>query len=222
MRVVRVEEITNLVGMDSYIASLSLDETKLIQKSVEPLENTDLKVIYQYEDKIVEMIISRDMFIRKKECSCSKKNCGHIALAMKYLFAHFDTLKFPKEKDCFQEILFGTFKTKPKKENIHLAVELKQLDNHPITYEVNIKIGIDKMYSLKKVLIPFLLNYQKENYEISLGKYFSFETDKYQFSKQDEKILKFIKLYIEMKERGGVYSFYQTSPNIVLKDEMVL
>ena len=44
MRVVRVEEITNLVGMDSYIASLSLDETKLIQKSVEPLENTDLKV----------------------------------------------------------------------------------------------------------------------------------------------------------------------------------
>ena len=65
MRVVRVEEITNLVGMDSYIASLSLDETKLIQKSVEPLENTDLKVIYQYEDKIVEMIISRDMFIIK-------------------------------------------------------------------------------------------------------------------------------------------------------------
>ena len=66
MRVVRVEEITNLVGMDSYIASLSLDETKLIQKSVEPLENTDLKVIYQYEDKIVEMIISRDMIIRIK------------------------------------------------------------------------------------------------------------------------------------------------------------
>lgn len=222
MRVVRVEEITKLVGMDSYIASLSLNHTKLKQRKIEPLEDTDLKITYTYENEMIQIVVSKEKFIRLKKCTCQKEHCGHIALAIKDTFTYFDELKFPKEKDRFQEILFQNFTPKKKKTTIGLEVELRQIDKNPMTYEVNLKIGLDKKYSLKKVLIPFLLNYQKENYEISLGKYFTFDTEKNCFSKQDEKILHFIKLYIEMKERGGFYSFYQTSPNIILKEEMIL
>ena len=222
MRVVRVEEITKLVGMDSYIASLSLNHTKLKQRKLEPLEDTDLKITYTYENEMIQIVVSKEKFIRLKKCTCQKEHCGHIALAIKDTFTYFDELKFPKEKDRFQEILFQNFTPKKKKTTIGLEVELRQIDKNPMTYEVNLKIGLDKKYSLKKVLIPFLLNYQKENYEISLGKYFTFDTEKNCFSKQDEKILHFIKLYIEMKERGGFYSFYQTSPNIILKEEMIL
>lgn len=222
MRVVRVEEITKLVGMDSYIASLSLNHTKLKQRKIEPLEDTDLKITYTYENEMIQIVVSKEKFIRLKKCTCQKEHCGHIALAIKDTFTYFDELKFPKEKDRFQEILFQNFTPKKKKTTIGLEVELIQIDKNPMTYEVNLKIGLDKKYSLKKVLIPFLLNYQKENYEISLGKYFTFDTEKNCFSKQDEKILHFIKLYIEMKERGGFYSFYQTSPNIILKEEMIL
>ena len=222
MRVVRVEEITKLVGMDSYIASLSLNHTKLKQRKIEPLEDTDLKITYTYENEMIQIVVSKEKFIRLKKCTCQKEHCGHIALAIKDTFTYFDELKFPKEKDRFQEILFQNFTPKKKKTTIGLEVELRQIDKNPMTYEVNLKIGLDKKYSLKKVLIPFLLNYQKENYEISLGKYFTFDTEKNFFSKQDEKILHFIKLYIEMKERGGFYSFYQTSPNIILKEEMIL
>ena len=222
MRVVRVEEITKLVGMDSYIASLSLNHTKLKQRKIEPLEDTDLKITYTYENEMIQIVVSKEKFIRLKKCTCQKEHCGHIALAIKDTFTYFDELKFPKEKDRFQEILFQNFTPKKKKTTIGLEVELRQIDKNPMTYEVNLKIGLDKKYSLKKVLIPFLLNYQKENYEILLGKYFNFDTEKNYFSKQDEKILHFIKLYIEMKERGGFYSFYQTSPNIILKEEMIL
>ena len=222
MRVVRVEEITKLVGMDSYIASLSLNHTKLKQRKIEPLEDTDLKITYTYENEMIQIVVSKEKFIRLKKCTCQKEHCGHIALAIKDTFTYFDELKFPKEKDRFQEILFQNFTPKKKKTTIGLEVELRQIDKNPMTYEVNLKIGLDKKYSLKKVLIPFLLNYQKENYEISLGKYFTFDTEKNCFSKQDEKILHFIKLYIEMKERGGFYSFYQTSPDIILKEEMIL
>ena len=222
MRVVRVEEITKLVGVDSYIASLSLNHTKLKQRKIEPLEDTDLKITYTYENEMIQIVVSKEKFIRLKKCTCQKEHCGHIALAIKDTFTYFDELKFPKEKDRFQEILFQNFTPKKKKTTIGLEVELRQIDKNPMTYEVNLKIGLDKKYSLKKVLIPFLLNYQKENYEISLGKYFTFDTEKNCFSKQDEKILHFIKLYIEMKERGGFYSFYQTSPNIILKEEMIL
>lgn len=222
MRVVRVEEITKLVGMDSYIALLSLNHTKLKQRKIEPLEDTDLKITYTYENEMIQIVVSKEKFIRLKKCTCQKEHCGHIALAIKDTFTYFDELKFPKEKDRFQEILFQNFTPKKKKTTIGLEVELRQIDKNPMTYEVNLKIGLDKKYSLKKVLIPFLLNYQKENYEISLGKYFTFDTEKNFFSKQDEKILHFIKLYIEMKERGGFYSFYQTSPNIILKEEMIL
>ena len=46
--------------------------------------------------------------------------------------------------------------------NSELEVELKQISTAPI-YELNLKIGTDKKYTLKKVLIPFLLNYQKKS-----------------------------------------------------------
>lgn len=222
MRVVRVEEITKLVGMDSYIASLSLNHTKLKKRKIEPLEDTDLKITYTYENEIIQIVVSKEKFIRSKTCTCHKEHCGHIALAIKDTFTYFDELEFPKESDHFQEILFQTFLPRKKKRNIALDIELKQIDSMPIIYEVNLKIGIDKRYSLKKVLIPFLLNYHKPNYEISLGKYFTFDTEKHQFTQQDENILHFMKLYIEMKERGGIYSYYQTSPNIILKDDTLL
>ena len=222
MRVVRVEEITKLVGMDSYIASLSLNHMHLKKQKIEPLENAELKITYTYEKETIQVVVSKEKFIRFKACTCHKEHCGHIALAIKDVFMYFDELEFPKEIDHFQEILFQTFQPNKKKRNILLDVELKEIDSNPITYEANLKIGLDKMYSLKKVLIPFLLNYHKPNYEISLGKYFTYDTEKYQFHKQDEKILHFIKLYIEMKERGGIYSYYQTSPNIILKDDTLL
>ena len=57
MRVVRVEEITKLVGMDSYIASLSLNHTKLKKRKIEPLEDTDLKITYTYENEIIQIVI---------------------------------------------------------------------------------------------------------------------------------------------------------------------
>ena len=214
MAVVKIEEIANVVGMDSYLASLSLDEKQLKLIEVTP-ENQDLKFTYHYDSLTIQFVLTRKKEVKLKTCSCLQPNCGHLALALKHAFSQFDTLSFPKEEDRFQELLFRTLKTKKKKREIELEVELKQISTAPI-YELNLKIGTDKKYTLKKVLIPFLLNYQKPNYEITLGKYFTYDTNQYCFSKQDEEILHFTKLYIELKEQGGLSSFYQSSSNIIL------
>ena len=219
MAVVKIEEIANVVGMDSYLASLSLDEKQLKMIEVTP-ENQDLKFTYHYDSLTIQFVLTRKKEVKLKTCSCLQPNCGHLALALKHAFSQFDTLSFPKEEDRFQELLFRTLKTKKKKREIELEVELKQISTAPI-YELNLKIGTDKKYTLKKVLIPFLLNYQKPNYEITLGKYFTYDTNQYCFSKQDEEILHFTKLYIELKEQGGLSSFYQSSSNIILKGDLL-
>lgn len=222
LRVMRVEEITNLVGMDSYIASLSLDEKKLNKLSTHALSNGDMEINYEYETYRLRFVISRDMHIRSKNCGCARDRCGHIALGMKDIFTHFDELEFPEEKDTFQDVLLNTFKkVRTKKQKMNLEVSLKQVESKPITYELNLRIGIDKMYSLKKVLTPFIMNYQKPNYEISFGKYFTYDTEKFYFQNQDKKIIEFVKVYMEMRERSGMYSFYQTSPNLLLRGDML-
>ncbi|MBS7020754.1 MAG: SNF2 helicase associated domain-containing protein [Firmicutes bacterium] len=221
-RVVRVEEITNLVGMDGYIASLSLDSKRLFRTSVIDLPNKDKEIIYHYDDIHMKFIVSRKMNIRKKECSCGKDKCGHIALAMKDILAHFDELIFEEELDNFQEILLKTFQKKKRaKQAITLAVELTQVDKNPIAYELNLKIGDGKMYSLKKVLNSFLTNYKKENYEISFGKYFNYDTNKYYIKEEDKKILEFVRLYLELQDRGSLYSFLKTAPTVIFRGDIL-
>lgn len=222
-RVVRVEEITNLVGMDGYIASLSLDPKKLIRTSMMDLPNKDKEITYHYDNQIhMKFIVSRKMNIRRKACSCGKDKCGHIALAMKDILAHFDELIFEEELDNFQEVLLKTFqKKKHPKQAISLAVELMQVEKNPISYELNLKIGDGKMYSLKKVLNSFLTNYKKENYEISFGKYFNYDTNKYYIKEEDKKILEFIRLYLELQDRGSLYSFLKTAPTVILRGDIL-
>ncbi len=137
-------------------------------------------------------------------CTCpqyhSFQMCKHIAASLLRYQEELFPLD-PKEKSLrISKQILEAFYQPPKKQEIHLKKQLfleVTLYFYHNYYEDGIKLefrmGEDKLYSLNNKLNQFLRIYKKNSEKLVFGKSFTYDENQYFFSKEDEKILDYLK-----------------------------
>ncbi len=215
-KIVTIEDVTKIVGISNYIQALNLDQTKLVYDSYE-LSNNRVKVHFHYEELPITITINKEYQMLDMDCGCKPglDYCPHIALAVMYLIEHEEEVnkmiaELNSEYDeTFNQKLLGLFQKNVKnKKKITLDVNLKLIDyRNPDTYELQIRIGEDKKYVLKKYLELFLQVYHDQEGEVEFGQSFTYSYENYIFDETDQNIIDFISFYVD--SQNNVYrSFY--------------
>ena len=107
---------------------------------------------------------------------------------------------------------------------LDLDVVLKKTDdyydNDPNTYELQLKVGLNKKYVLKKHINDFFDAYNEKHGEVEFGKNFIYNAESDYFNEIDACIIEFANVIINTREgtnRGyGFYSYYQ-KPSTTIK-----
>ncbi len=213
-KIVTIEDVTKIVGISNYVQALNLDQNKLIYDSYEQFNNR-IKVHFHYEELPIDIMITKEYQMIDMDCGCKPglEYCPHIALAIMYLIEHEEDVsqmiaQLTSEYDAsFNEQLLRLYEQKPKKK-LTLDVNLKRMDyRHPDTYELQIKIGEEKKYVLKKNLELFLQTYHDQEGEVEFGQKFTYRYSDYQFDEIDEKIIDFLAFYVDSQNQS-YRSFY--------------
>lgn len=213
-KIVTIEDVTKIVGISNYIQALNLDKDKLAYDSYEKLNNR-IKVHFHYEQLPITIIINKEYQMFGMDCGCKPglEYCPHIALAIMYLIEHEDEVnqmiaELNSEYDSdFNQKLLGLFETK-KKKKITLDINLKLMDyRNPDTYELQVRIGEEKKYIIKKNLEHFIQAYQTQEGEVGFGQKFTYRYTDYVFDETDKKIIEFLAFYVD-SQNPSYRSFY--------------
>lgn len=217
--ITRIEDVTNIVGVDNYIKSLALDKSKLtFEKSFK--KHKGIRFEFKYFDHEITVDIDRNHNIYDMSCDCmnSTSYCPHIALSIMYLLNHEEVvnhalLELEENQDVdFNKSLFATLALQDvKKVKVSLEVILKKLDySDSSAYELQLKIGMKKKYVLNKKLEEFLEIYQNGNGILEFGKEFTYNASTHYFDEIDTKILDFIELYYDSQNTTfrSYYGYY--------------
>lgn len=208
-----IEDVTKIVGISNYIQALSLEKEKLLYQNY-VLDGSRVKIHFTYEKLPITITILKDYRMTDMDCGCKPglDYCPHIALAVMYLIEHETELnqmisELNSEYDpVFNQQLFCLSNKNKEAKLIHLDVNLKQIDyRNPDEYELQIKIGDDKKYMLKKQLSEFLDVYRSQEGEVVFGQNFSYRYSDYVFDEIDQKIIEFIAFYVDSQN-----NLYQT------------
>lgn len=171
------------------------------------IKNNEIVLLYKvesertYKDYDVVVVTSNHELV-SHGCTCPRykeaHSCKHVAAVL--INYYNDIIKFtPKDFlknlsmniiDSFEEIdSKGTIK-----EEVGLEVEL-----NPKGYQSNvtIKIGKDKKYVLKNKIHNFLEVYNNQNGVVQFGKNFTYDSKKYYFNSDNEKIIKYLDEYFK-------------------------
>lgn len=235
-KIVTIEDVTKIVGISNYIEALNLEKEKLIYDSYELLGNR-IKVHFFYEDLPIAILINKEYRMMDMDCGCKPglDYCPHIALAIMYLIEHEEEVnqmvaELNSEYDStFNHQLFQLFQknAKPRKK-LMLDVNLKLIDyRNSDAYELQIKIGENKKYVLKKQLDEFLQVYHNQEGEVQFGQHFCYRYEDYIFDEIDQRIIDFISFYVDSKNNTyrtfyGYHSFENKLENIRLTKESLL
>ena len=219
-KIVTIEDVTKIVGISNYIAALNLEKEKLIYDSYEILGNR-VRVYFYYENKKITILINKEYRMMDMDCDCKPglDYCPHIALAIMYLIMHDDFVhemiaKLNSEYDSsFNRKLWDLYSKKNiSKKKITLDIILKKMNFADIdTYELQIKIGENKKYVLKKQLDEFLYVYHQQEGSIEFGQNFCYCFNEHTFDEIDKKIIEFISLYVDSQNHTyrNFYGYHQ-------------
>ena len=215
-KIVTIEDVTKIVGISNYIQALSLDQTKLVYDTYE-LSSNKVKVYFHYEELPITITINKEYQMIDMDCGCKPglDYCPHIALAVMYLIEHEEEVskmiaELNSEYDAtFNQKLLNLFQNNVKtKKKITLDINLKLMDyRNPDTYELQIRIGEDKKYVLKKNLESFLQAYHDQEGEVEFGQKFTYSYENHIFDEMDQKIIDFISFYVD-SQNNSYRSFY--------------
>ena len=214
-KIVTVEDVTKIVGINNYIAALKLDKKKLIYDRYERIGNR-IKVHFHYEELPITIILNKEYRMLDMNCGCKPglDYCPHIALAVMYLIQHEELLnqmvgEISYEYDAeFNQMLLRPNVNQSLKQQIILDINLKQIDpRHPGEYELQVKIGDNKKYVLKKHLEEFIDVYRANAGEVEFGQGFTYNPEIHCFNVEDTKIIEFIAFYVDSQNHPD-FSFY--------------
>lgn len=132
-------------------------------------------------------------------CDCGQNYhyspCIHSAQVCDYLMDHPEALENPFYKDSFKRLqeLFAGSRNQITRKQLKLEVSIKYIPNrYESKWEVNLKIGEHKLYSIRTKMKAFLTSYTSSNHEsYKLGKELNYSNDLYRFNPEDEEILEF-------------------------------
>lgn len=235
-KIVTIEDITQIVGISNYIQALNLDQSKLIYDTYETL-GSRIKVHFHYETLPITVMINKEYRMIDMDCGCKPglDYCSHIALAIMYLIEHEEDVKqmiaqLNSEYDSeFNQKLLQFFQREKKsKKKVTLDITLKQTNYHDVdTYELQVKIGEDKKYILKKQLDTFLEVFKTQKGEVNFGQYFCYRPEDYFIEEIDQKIIEFVAFYVDSQNNTyrnfyGYHAFSQRVDSILLTGESLL
>ncbi len=153
------------------------------------------------------------------DCTCPQfqnwGTCKHVAACLIQYREDIFTLD-PEEKKLLlsKQILKEFYKPVSKKEvhlkkQLELEVELEFMETYYDTaVGLNFKIGETRLYSLNNKISSFLDTYENEEGEIVFGKGFTYNPQKYFFSKIDDTILSFL---LRLYNSNPYYNFRNLS-----------
>ncbi len=132
-------------------------------------------------------------------CNCGENYryspCVHSAEAYYYLKDHPECLENPYYKNAFQRLqqLFADSRNQVARKQLQLEVSIKYIPHYyEPQWEVNLKIGEHKLYSIRTKMKGFLESYRSSTHEsYKLGKELTYSNNLYRFNPEDEEILEF-------------------------------
>ncbi|MCI9233427.1 MAG: DEAD/DEAH box helicase family protein [Bacilli bacterium] len=225
-KIVRMEDIIDIVGMSNYIKALEFNIDDLTYLGCEPSGNKLVLFNFEYIEKdkhLITLFVDADKNVKEVRCDCSHfdalEYCPHVALVIMYFLTNeelvdqgLSVLKNRYDEE-FNRYLFSKMTLKKKKKQLEMEILLRPSSfRNKFEYELIIKIGQDKKYVLKKQLEEFLNNYPEGNEKIEFGKSFLYSPEDYFFSKEDEKIVDFLKFYVDSQTiNRSYYGYYGTN-----------
>lgn len=140
--------------------------------------------------------------INKVSCTCPQfrgtNSCKHVAACLinyKDEIFNFD----PKERllNISNEIL-KYFKPKDIKREVKKQVNLEvELNQNYRGYQLVLRIGIERLYSIRHKMGEFLVCYENGEGTVEFGKSFTYDSSKHFFSKEDTELLDYLYQYFD-------------------------
>ena len=94
-KIVRMEDIIDIVGMNNYIEALDLDIDHLTYLGCEPSGNKLVLFNFEYKEKerhLTNLFVDIDKNVKEVRCDCKHFNlteyCPHVALVIMYFLTH--------------------------------------------------------------------------------------------------------------------------------------
>lgn len=217
-KIIRIEDITEIVGIKNYIEALSLNQDYLKYLGFDK-QNSRVVFHFKYDEHTIHISVDKKSNIRELKCNCKDNNldyCKHIATCLIFLMSNDLINKALEELNSdydleFNHLLFEKLTSKPiNKVRLKVEVLLKAIDYTKNEYELQIKIGETKTYVLKKYIKEFYQVYNSKTGDIEFGKNFIYNPKIHYFDDIDAKIIEFLNIYMDSQiPRYGYYSYYE-------------
>lgn len=210
MKISKIEDIIGIVGINNYTDSLMLNKNNLSYTGYIINDKLEAILNFQYKDNdhivILKIGVNNNHEFTYFYCSCAhtdkNNHCRHTALLIEYLNSNPEILEevfsnLGSSKDIKRNKELFSSLEKDSKEEIKFEFILKREKSFfkKDSYTLTVKIGEDNTYVLNQKLPLFLANYKEKGFELPLGKYFTYSSDKHTVREEDEKILEFMKIY---------------------------
>lgn len=216
-----MQKIKDLVGADSFLKGIRYPK-EYVDILEEEEDGNKRKLTFGVESESSYELYTVEVNVDGKEvtdfsCDCPQfkraSSCKHVAAALlEYKDEIF--MMTPRERDlALSKNILDEFYEAPEsnevrlKKLLNLEVEIEFLKSNwqrEGTVKVNFKLGEDKLYSLNSKIDSFLSAYVGRNQIVNFGKSFTYEPNKYYFSKTDEEIIKYLLL---LKKSNPYYNF---------------
>lgn len=211
-KIVKVEDVVKIIGMDQYLASLKLDMKALSYTgAMNDIAHKQVILNFKYATSSDEVLmlkigIDKNRNFIYQYCSCldfrRDLKCGHNALLVRYLLSHPEIIE--EEATSLPDLYDYSFNRKlfrmlrpVHKIPLTLDIILKKEYGyyHDNYYQVQFKIGDDHKYLLNPKLDIFLNHYQEEDFQLDFGKNFIYRSDIYTLDEKELPIIEFLKIY---------------------------
>ena len=224
-KIIRMEDIIGIVGIENYIAALNLDIDKLKYLGNEPSGTKLVLFNFNYENHLIKLTVDKDKSIKDVSCDCKnfdlQEYCPHVALVIMYFLTNEELVEqglsalnngYDEE---FNQFLFSQINYENKKKKLKMEIILTPSSyRNRYEYELVIKIGEDKVYVMKKQLEEFLDNYPNGNQIVNFGKNFTYDSNIHFFGKEEERIIEFLRFYVDSQTMNRSYYGYYGSNKV--------
>ena len=94
-KIVRMEDIIDIVGINNYVAALDLDIDQLTYLGSEPSGSKLVLFKFQYQEKknhLITLLVDKNKNVKEVKCDCEKFDaidyCSHIALVIMFFLTN--------------------------------------------------------------------------------------------------------------------------------------
>ncbi len=150
----------------------------------------------RYQTYDVQIDINNNAEVINTYCECKQYeiygSCKHIAASLIYYQNKMFKDEEEEKRQISLDILNRFYEEKKSKFKIrklaHITVDLEFCDRRYKRYEIRLKIGEDKLYSLNQKLSRFIYAYDNGG-TVKFGKNFVYDPDEYYFGEDDTKLI---------------------------------